>query len=102
LAQLALAAPARQTPKSAMGTDADGRESASDARTPASDASRGDAIRRAWQQALSRPPSEDELRIAAEFVAEQSRNYSGPNAGREALADLCQMLLSSNSFLYLE
>ena len=60
-----------------------------------------------WQRVLGRPPREQELREATEFLSEQqtearSAGVAERDAARLALADLIQMLLSSNEFLYVE
>jgi hypothetical protein len=60
-----------------------------------------------WQRVLGRPPREQELREATEFLSEQqtearSAGVAERDAARSALADLIQMLLSSNEFLYVE
>lgn len=60
------------------------------------------AVRRAWQLAIGRDPTDAEARIAVDFLAAQQRQYSGAEARQWALADFCQMLLASNAFLYLE
>lgn len=67
-------------------------------------------IVRAWQLALCRPPSNDELKLAAGFVTEQmgtlQRNPSilpkDRTPASQAMTSLCQTLLSSNEFLYVE
>ncbi|HND55975.1 MAG TPA: DUF1553 domain-containing protein, partial [Pirellulaceae bacterium] len=81
-------------------------------------------IRTAYLFALSRAPTDVELTKTAVFLGEQTRAYELPplprppdrtpgmpekrpeksqeEAARLALADLCQMLLSSNEFLYVE
>ncbi|MFO1460338.1 MAG: PSD1 and planctomycete cytochrome C domain-containing protein [Verrucomicrobiota bacterium] len=70
----------------------------------------------AWQLAYCRPPRPEESRDALTFLAGQSARFAetaGPTAGgspkgkgaspeSEALASLCQVLLSSNEFLYLD
>ena len=66
-----------------------------------------DPLPQVWQRVLGRPPGEKELREAAEFLAEQQAEARGAgvaerDAARSALADLIQMLLSSNEFLYVE
>lgn len=75
-----------------------------------------DRIRRAWQLAWCRPPEPSELAEAEQFLDDQTEILqSAPtdsdevNAGeraaaarREALNVLCQMLLSSNEFLYVD
>jgi hypothetical protein len=60
-----------------------------------------------WRHVLGRPPREQELTEAREFLAAQleearAAGVAGAEAGRRALADLIQMLLSSNEFLYVE
>ncbi len=68
------------------------------------------SIVRAWQLAYSRNPSRDELTAACAFVAEQ-RQYlrqhpqqtaHGRSAEMQAFANLCQALVSSNEFLYVD
>jgi PAS domain-containing protein len=62
---------------------------------------------RAWKLALSRPPSSDELALAAEFLAKQIELLKRAPASlpartpeRQAMTNLCQALLSCNEFLY--
>lgn len=62
----------------------------------------GELIRRAWRLAVGREPTAREASVAAEFLASQRAGYSGDAAERWAMADLCQMLLASNAFLYVE
>jgi mono/diheme cytochrome c family protein len=65
---------------------------------------------RAWQLALCREPTQDELSIGIDFLARQMetlhRNSAmipkGRSASRQAMTSLCQALLSSNEFLYVE
>jgi hypothetical protein len=70
-------------------------------------------IRAAWQLVYSRPPQPNELAIAGEFLADQTATFSAQadyqpegkkppkrSAAEDASALLCQMLLSSNEFLY--
>jgi hypothetical protein len=58
--------------------------------------------RRAWYSVAGRPPTADEEAIAIEFLTTQRALYSGEDADLRSIADLCQMLLASNAFLYLE
>lgn len=64
-------------------------------------------LERAFNLALAREPSAGERATALEFLTTQSADYRA--AGRpeseahaQAWADLCQMLLASNAFLYLD
>jgi hypothetical protein len=63
-------------------------------------------IRTAWQLAYGRLPDESELQDARHFLKQVFKSLEETNskdsAAREtqALAVLCQMLLSSNEFLY--
>jgi hypothetical protein len=65
-------------------------------------------IVRAWELALCRPPSNEELNLAVGFVAsqvevfhkQQTKLPSGRSATRQAMTSLCQSLMSSNEFLY--
>ncbi len=59
-------------------------------------------IQRAWLLAIARAPTANEQQISAEFLAGQRAQYIGEQAAEWGLADFCQMLLASNSFLYLE
>ena len=64
-------------------------------------------IRAAWQRILCRLPSEQELKDATEFVQTQTEDLAQqPDmqtvAARHALASLCQVLLGSNEFLYVD
>lgn len=67
-------------------------------------------IVRAWELAYCREPSRDELLLAAGFVAGQvellQANPAAVPTGRsefqQALINLCQVLMSSNEFLYVE
>jgi hypothetical protein len=59
--------------------------------------------RRAYQLAVARDPTPEELRAAAEFLARQATHYGErEDAARRARADFCQMLLVCNEFLYVE
>lgn len=67
-------------------------------------------IVRAWQLAFCRDPSPDELKLAVNFIADQietlQRNPAAipkeRTASRQAMTSLCQTLLGSNEFLYIE
>lgn len=59
----------------------------------------------AWQLAYQRPPSTEELDIACRFVqrqTEQLRTSKHANPELAALTNLCQQLLASNEFLYVD
>ncbi|MEM7385065.1 MAG: DUF1553 domain-containing protein, partial [Verrucomicrobiota bacterium] len=53
---------------------------------------------------FSRPPTEEERRSCQEFMAEQKLSFSSDEKepGSMALASLCQVLLASNRFLYID
>jgi mono/diheme cytochrome c family protein len=67
-------------------------------------------IVRAWQLAFCRKPTADELELAAGFLAKQlelldnieGKVPEGQTAARQALTNLCQALLCSNEFLYVD
>ncbi len=67
-------------------------------------------VTRAWQLALVRPPRDEEQQAALAFAAAQlselQRDKRGVPAGsspeRQVLVNLCQMLLNSNEFLYVD
>lgn len=63
------------------------------------------AIREAYLIALARPPRDQELADATEFLAEQSRAYRATQEGnsqQESLEDFCQALICLNEFLYVD
>lgn len=75
--------------------------------SPAAIARLPERIVRAWELAYGRAPKVGELNSALDFVAEQIRHLrSHPVKDREpiglAMANLCQALLNSNEFLYVE
>jgi hypothetical protein len=80
---------------------------ASTAEAASSLTARVDAL---WLQTLGRRPCHEELRLSIDFVDHQRRMYQqqperlpeGGNAARQALANLGQMLVNSNEFLYLD
>ncbi|MFM9010691.1 MAG: hypothetical protein ACKON8_07425, partial [Planctomycetota bacterium] len=64
-------------------------------------------IDRAYRLAFGRPPSAAEAARAIGFLSEQAADHvaagrTAAEAGPDALADLCQMLLASNEFLHVE
>jgi hypothetical protein len=67
-------------------------------------------IAAAWRLAYARDPSMEEAALAADFVRRQFTTFqarpaavpAGRSAARQALVSLCQVLLGSNEFLYLE
>ncbi|MFN7625314.1 MAG: DUF1553 domain-containing protein, partial [Pirellula sp.] len=64
----------------------------------------------AWQLLLKRPPNQDELHAIGQFVPRQlelihrepQRLSQGVNASRQVVINVCQMLLNSNEFLYVD
>jgi len=62
-----------------------------------------DALRLAFELAYSRPPTAVEFSAAQAFLREQRAVYAEkPDATEKVWADLCQMLLASNAFLYVD
>jgi hypothetical protein len=68
-----------------------------------------DRIDLAFQLALSRSPSHEELAAACEFVEKQSQERRGRDADapddtirRQALADFCQVVFGLNEFIYVD
>ncbi len=67
-------------------------------------------IVQAWRLAFSRDPDIEEFELAIRFVARQLETMhadpeaipSGRTAAQQALTNLCQTLMSSNEFLYVE
>jgi len=65
-------------------------------------------IAQAWQLALCRQPSEDELQLAATFVARQLKYLQAnpdklpknTSPAHQVMTNLCQVLMGSNEFLY--
>lgn len=63
----------------------------------------------AWQAAYCRPPQQQELELAVQFINDQCREMAlSPRplpdniaASQQAFANLCQVLLTSNEFLYI-
>jgi hypothetical protein len=61
-----------------------------------------DRIQSAFLSTFCRTPTEQESKLARMFLQRQPQNYSGQNdAVEQSWVDFCQMLLSSNTFLYL-
>src|ERR1043166_756097 len=57
----------------------------------------------AFDLAYSRPPTKAEFSAAKDFVNEQNTIYKGqPDVAVRVWTDLCQMLLASNAFLYVD
>ena len=83
-------------------------------RVRAETADREHEIRQAWQLALARLPSDDELLSSKEFLDAQTEHFQqhpvpsdskgqkSRDAAQVAFASFCQMLLSSNEFLYID
>ena len=67
-------------------------------------------VSQAWKLALCREPEGAELELAVSFVAQQLAEFEvtpqgipeGSTAVRQALVNVCQMLLTSNEFLYID
>jgi len=61
-------------------------------------------VARAWQLAYLRSPTADELRLASTFLTTQTATLRATVKDPElaALTNLCQQLLASNEFLYVE
>ena len=59
----------------------------------------------AWQLAYSRTPSREEMELSAEHIQAQIEllmDQGHENPVRQAITNFCQVLLSSNEFLYVE
>ena len=62
----------------------------------------------AFRLALSRPPSAEEVSLCTAHLSRQSHRYqtdkklSPQDAANAALVDVCQMLLNTNEFLFVE
>jgi hypothetical protein len=65
---------------------------------------------RAWQLAYGRPPQREEMELVASYLAQQMALYAGggatlrenTTAPRQALINVCHVLLCSNEFLYIQ
>ena len=61
------------------------------------------ALNFAFELAYSRPPTREELSAAKNFLKEQQVIYKDqPDATLRVWTDLCQMLVASNAFLYVD
>ena len=77
---------------------------------PAATALQAAHVVRAWQRAYLRSPGDDELRASIDFLTAQIQQMrlesaalpDGRTIEQQALANLCQALLMSNEFLYVE
>jgi hypothetical protein len=64
-----------------------------------------EAVDQAYWATLSREPKEGELKLAVEFLKQQTelRKVAGElDAELSALTDLCQTIMSMNEFLYVD
>ncbi len=69
-----------------------------------------DHLAKAWEFTYCRPPSHEELELAIEFINTQVQTMNmqvgplpkGVSPSQQALTNLCQALLTSNEFLYVE
>jgi Protein of unknown function (DUF1549)/Protein of unknown function (DUF1553)/Planctomycete cytochrome C len=61
-----------------------------------------EAVKLAYSRALGRSPDETELRDGVAFLTTQMREHDGANGFDAALADLCQVLMGLNEFLFVE
>ncbi len=60
-------------------------------------------LKAAFRLACGRPPATEEVAAARRFLAAQATVYAGQkDATQQAWTDLCQMVLASNAFLYVE
>jgi mono/diheme cytochrome c family protein len=67
----------------------------------------GRQIQRAWQLAYCRPPTAEETAQVTTFLAQRTAHFQqqtppAADAAGDALTSLCQVILSSNEFLYVE
>lgn len=103
----AAAAPAAPTAPATAAADAAAAHAAPQPSAPSSGADYPRQIAHAWRLAYQRPPTAEETELAAQFLSEQVaylRSSGDPKADHElaALTSLCQQLLSSNEFLYVD
>jgi len=64
-------------------------------------------VRKAWELLFAIPPTDTELRASVAYLADQAETFrkaTGPKGDpeRQALTSLCQVLLGSNRFLYVD
>jgi hypothetical protein len=62
-------------------------------------------VAHAWRRAYQRPASADEIDLGCDFVSRQARRLGDlgqADAELKALTNLCQQLLASNEFLYVD
>jgi hypothetical protein len=65
-------------------------------------------VQRAWELLFAVPPTESELQASLTHLAEQAANFRAAAGAKkeypekQALASLCQVLLGSNRFLYVD
>ena len=95
------------TVRLALATDdgTDQWDSTADFRGPVTpSASAPQLVVKAWELAYLRPPTPDELRLGAAFLQAQSARFRGDakDPDLDALTNLCQQLLVSNEFLYVD
>ena len=58
-------------------------------------------MRAMYESAFGRPPTKDELAAAAEFLAEQAKEYGKPDHPK-AWADLAHVLFNAKEFIFVE
>ena len=74
-----------------------------DAVAAAAGVDRAKQVEFAFGRALQRPPSTTEAKQAAALLTRHTAAHSGePNASRQALSDLCLVLLNVNEFVYID
>jgi hypothetical protein len=62
-------------------------------------------IIQAWKIVYQRPPNTNEILLVSNFLAESKATYTATknqDPNQMAWTDLCQQLLASNEFIYLE
>ncbi|MBI1840994.1 MAG: DUF1549 domain-containing protein [Verrucomicrobia bacterium] len=60
------------------------------------------SVRDAFERALARPPSSEELSDVLTFLERQSALYGGADGRERAMTDFCQALFGMNDFLYVD
>ncbi|MBI3410116.1 MAG: PSD1 domain-containing protein [Planctomycetes bacterium] len=61
-----------------------------------------DAVRMGYRIAVARNPTREEMEDSLEFVNRQMATYPGDDRRQLALADLCQVLMCLNEFVYVD
>ena len=59
-------------------------------------------VKAAFERALTRPPTKEEVLEVVGFLRRQANLYGGNDGRERALTDFCQVLFGMNDFLYVD